>query len=753
MRRLVGVAAVLGALAGQARAVEPMVDVPDLLRHAALPLPTGVRDALRAKDWGAAAAGLRQMDVAALRGPEKADHAFVLAWVLLRGGRPADAAALLPVIGDVSTAPLPHLALLRGEVQHAVGRDDDALRALDQVPQDHRLIGRAVALRMEILAARGAADEAAGLLASLIARPDPTPGNDAALLGEARRLGVTSPGAYAPLRRLWTHYPVSEDGRAAAELLTAHHADRKATDSERIQRAERLMDGGMLDAALQTLAGVSTVPAAGTADGCRYAFVRGRSLYKKNDLSDAVSAFGGAGRSCGPTVEDYGAKILYLQGYAEFRRGRHAESAAAYGAIADLYPDSTMADDGLARGGISLFEAGDEAGAIKLWQRALDGFAGGDAVPEASFRLAFAHYLAGRTAEAIAVAERTGALDPGLDWYHVIAGQYWAARWRVYPDVQDPRRLSGDKAEAVGRWRALIEAWPQNYYALLAYARLRELAPDVAQAVAVRPEEDEGFGAWTVRRTFFEDLRVGHGVALARLGLVGEAMAEWEGVDLQRAQADEVSWLQELRVDAGDWLGAHKWMQQWLKTHPVGTLGPHEAQVVALGFPNRYWEELAEATAGYAYAPRMFHGLVREESSFDKDIVSFAGARGLSQVMPGTWREVIGWMGIRTTDAQMFDATINLRVGGRYLQSVYQSMSSNPFLAMASYNGGPGRISGWVTAWGNPPIDEYVERIPVRETRDYVKKVSTSWQVMRYAFDREDPPFPDLSAFNHVARP
>jgi soluble lytic murein transglycosylase len=246
---------------------------------------------------------------------------------------------------------------------------------------------------------------------------------------------------------------------------------------------------------------------------------------------------------------------------------------------------------------------------------------------------------------------------------------------------------------------------------------------------------------------------VGTGVALARLGLVAEALVEWGQADLVSAEPEEVAWLQELRADAGDWLGSHKWMQQYLRAHPVGTLGPREAQIVALSYPDRYWDEVVRATQGFAYAPRMFHALVREESGFDKNIVSFAGAEGLSQVMPATAREVAGWLGRSLAPGQMFDPVTNLTLGGRYLQSVYQSQSQNPFLAMASYNGGPARIGGWVTAWNNPPLDEYVERIPVKETRDYVKKVSTTWQIMRFAFDRDEPAFLDLSKFNHAARP
>jgi hypothetical protein len=72
---------------------------------------------------------------------------------------------------------------------------------------------------------------------------------------------------------------------------------------------------------------------------------------------------------------------------------------------------------------------------------------------------------------------------------------------------------------------------------------------------------------------------------------------------------------------------------------------------------------------------------------------------------------------------------------------------------MASYNGGPARMSGYVRDWGNPPTDEYVERIPIRESREYIKKVATSWQIMRFGFDVEDTPFPDLSAYNHYAWP
>ena len=59
----------------------------------------------------------------------------------------------------------------------------------------------------------------------------------------------------------------------------------------------------------------------------------------------------------------------------------------------------------------------------------------------------------------------------------------------------------------------------------------------------------------------------------------------------------------------------------------------------------------------------------------------------------------------------------------------------------------------WVEEHGNPPLDEFVERIPYRETRGYVKRVMGTWQTMRYHFDVENAPFMDLSRYNHKALP
>jgi len=145
--------------------------------------------------------------------------------------------------------------------------------------------------------------------------------------------------------------------------------------------------------------------------------------------------------------------------------------------------------------------------------------------------------------------------------------------------------------------------------------------------------------------------------------------------------------------------------------------------------------------------------LVREESNFNASIISHAGAVGLAQLLPSTAREVAGWLRVSYSDAHLSSPAKNLRLGARYLDALVKQFSGSPYLALSAYNAGGGRVNRWLDQWGNVPSDEFVERIPYRETRGYVKRVMGSWQIMRWQFDGDVTPFEDLSRFNHISRP
>ena len=122
------------------------------------------------------------------------------------------------------------------------------------------------------------------------------------------------------------------------------------------------------------------------------------------------------------------------------------------------------------------------------------------------------------------------------------------------------------------------------------------------------------------------------------------------------------------------------------------------------------------------------HAIARQESEFDRHRVSHAGAAGLMQLMPGTAREQAGKLGIAYLSASIMpDTQYNIRLGNGYFQRMMASYGSYP-LAVAAYNAGPGHVNKWLRANGDPRTGavgwlEWIERIPIFETKNYVARV------------------------------
>ncbi|MEQ1564844.1 MAG: transglycosylase SLT domain-containing protein [Myxococcota bacterium] len=729
------------------------------LRGTVLSLPEGVTDAARAGDWTTAGVALRAMSLDALPGAQKSDWAFLVGWAAIHGDHPESAADVLPLLDGAVNVPRPYLYLVRGELLLGAGKPLEAVEWLEKVDSESIVAARARMRAADALTALGRTQDARAELEPLEGRPDPTPGQAEILLRLAQLRGLGSPEAAPLLRRIWTEYPGSEPDRVATTELAKSATP--ATWEQHAKRAERWMEAGDYVSALsevQPFADRASGPP--SLDACRLQFVEGRSLYKRNAVSDAAAALADIGPSCKGAEVDYGPRGLYLLGTALYRRKNYEGSAAAYRQIVDLYPDHSMADDALTRGGIALFEAGRTDDARRWWEESLATYPAGDTVPEALLRLSMSQYSGGDAAAARATAKKLGALPLAGDQVSVQAGRYWAARWRLYGDAATPSRRSADPsavADAVAEWKALCTELPHSFYAILAWSRLAEVAPDVAAALQVRPPEHQPGGGdpgWVVRLDLAKDPRMRDGVALMRLGLANEAMAEIRASEVGELTPDERGWLSELRIASGDWIAAHDELRKWLGSRPFGTLGPREAELLRVAYPDRYWEGVQRSVKPtYVYEPRLFHALVREESSFDRKIVSFAGAYGLSQLMPATAQQTAGWLGMKVTNSELFEPDTNLPIGAKYLDAMHRQLTGSPYLALAAYNGGAHNVNKWVSEDGNPPTDEYVERIPYEETRGYVKRVMGTWQVMRYRFDVDRPAFPDLSKFNHQAKP
>jgi soluble lytic murein transglycosylase len=123
------------------------------------------------------------------------------------------------------------------------------------------------------------------------------------------------------------------------------------------------------------------------------------------------------------------------------------------------------------------------------------------------------------------------------------------------------------------------------------------------------------------------------------------------------------------------------------------------------------------------------HAITRQESQFDRQAQSHAGARGLMQLMPSTAREVAGKLGLSyELSALTSDPQYNITLGSTYFQQVLSYFNGSYPLAVAAYNAGPGNVNRWLRANGDPrtgAIDmvDWIEAIPIFETRNYVQRV------------------------------
>ena len=155
------------------------------------------------------------------------------------------------------------------------------------------------------------------------------------------------------------------------------------------------------------------------------------------------------------------------------------------------------------------------------------------------------------------------------------------------------------------------------------------------------------------------------------------------------------------------------------------------------GYPTMRLPRLPADGKGRAVpeSPLVF-AVVRQESAFQADALSRAGAQGLMQLMPATARETARTLNISHNPALLSEPDYNLKLGQAYLRDMIAEFGGSYVLALAAYNAGPKRAREWQKAYGDPRagVDEavdWIEMIPFEETRNYIHRVLENLQVYR----------------------
>lgn len=137
------------------------------------------------------------------------------------------------------------------------------------------------------------------------------------------------------------------------------------------------------------------------------------------------------------------------------------------------------------------------------------------------------------------------------------------------------------------------------------------------------------------------------------------------------------------------------------------------------------------------------YAIARQESAFNPQAISSAGARGLLQLMPATARATAKKAGLSYSKGRLTsDAAYNATLGAAHLGELLESFNGSYVLTFAAYNAGSSRSHKWMKAYGDPRTNrvdtiDWIERIPFTETRNYVQRIMENLVIYRARFERD----------------
>jgi len=209
-------------------------------------------------------------------------------------------------------------------------------------------------------------------------------------------------------------------------------------------------------------------------------------------------------------------------------------------------------------------------------------------------------------------------------------------------------------------------------------------------------------------------------------GLYGRGRAEWQTL-LERLGPAE-------RAQAS--ILAHRW--GWHSQAIVTASANGLIDDLDLRFPTPWRDAFETLSRRASLEPSFAYGIARSESLFMSDVASRAGAIGLMQLMPATGKQTARLAGIRYQGtATLTDPETNIVLGTTYLGRMLERFGGNMVLATAAYNAGPHRVSAWLPKDQQLPADVWLDTIPFRETRRYVRRVLESDTVFDWRIDGE----------------
>lgn len=405
-------------------------------------------------------------------------------------------------------------------------------------------------------------------------------------------------------------------------------------------------------------------------------------------------------------------------------QGRLEDAEAAAGVLADLFPGAEETGSAWWTLGRAYAVRDRTADAHRAYSRLAEAAPRHMRANEALLVIAMDHLQNGRPAAARQRFEQIRRANP--DGRFASTANYWLGRLA---------QEGGDAGAARGYFETALTTTLGDFYAHRARARLRALDPEAADGIAL----DAGVAGGLLHTlpappppALGAELPSGQAAQLEKLHFLashGLEEAEWIGLYLLNQPEAPPPYLYWDLMRAGLVETAHGHARRRLPA----AVPEAEALRARLDFPVAFWPLVKQAHEETGVDPYLMLAVALRESTFRAWVRSSAGAQGLMQVMPATadWLTRVEPALAPETARQLDRPLSSLRLGAHYLSRMVSRSDGNLVYALASYNAGPGNVDKWRRRFGEIDTDEFIERIPFAETRNYVKSVLGAWAAYR----------------------
>ncbi|HEY7462629.1 MAG TPA: transglycosylase SLT domain-containing protein [Gemmatimonadota bacterium] len=521
-------------------------------------------------------------------------------------------------------------------------------------------------------------------------------------LGRAEAESGDLPAASRRLREIVLRHPSSAE---AEDLLdAAARGEQPAIPLSPLERATILAAHGRTPEAVDALAGASDPELLTERAGIR---LRG------GDYAGAAADYGAAiaaggdpdrlGREQAKALTRGGAPERARAIYRRLLESRPAgpEAADATYLIADTFQEQSADDPSLADSAAAWF------------RRLADDYPRSDLTPRGLMRLALLRFSRSDWGAAESLFRELLAKHPRSD--DARAARYWEARSAL---------AAGRADEARELFSALLTTGTADYYDLLARRRLGG-SGDAAVAELFGLGSGSPFASPAVLAADTvvpADGPAARPLARARaLLLVGETAAAQREID------EAVRLAGRRRADlerVARWALAWGYPESAFRVGAALFESSTDPDAGRLAYPAAFPEQVELESAETGLPAGLLWAIMRQESSFDPGARSPVGATGLLQLMPATARDEAGRLGLAgfaVADLERLEP--NLHLGAAHLERLIESMDGERVAAIAAYNAGAALADRWRRFPEASDPEGYVERIPFRETRRYVKAV------------------------------